>query len=169
LSRALTEVYLRGALNCLVRAAYLETDASVDTKHEVPGVEERAFSAGAGIILRDVTLRPVLLKSLPLGHVPGAFHAEFLALVRGLEEAEGLGFRGVWATTDSRPVVDFIKSRPPKVGDSVLPIETSFESVRSKLCFVTLRWSHGSHRKLKFGGPSADALARAALGLGRRR
>jgi hypothetical protein len=70
---------------------------------------------------------------------------------------------------DSKPVVDFIKSRPAKVGDSVLPIESRFESIRSKLWFVTLRWSHGSHRRLKFGGPSADALARAALGLAKRK
>ncbi|MCI4365390.1 MAG: reverse transcriptase-like protein [Thermoplasmata archaeon] len=152
-----------------MRAAYLETDASVDTSHEVTGTEDRVFSAGAGIILRDVTLRPVLLKSVPLGLVPGAFHAEFLALICGLEEADGLGVRGVWATTDSKPVVEFIESRPAKVGANVLPIEIRFETARSKFAFVTLRWSHGSHRKLKFGGPSADALARAALGLGKRK
>jgi ribonuclease HI len=128
-----------------------------------------AFPAGAGIILRDFALRPVLFKSVPLGHLPGAFHAEFLALVHGLEEAEFLGARGVWATTDSKPVVDFIKSRPAKVGNNILSIEARFESVRSKLWFVTLRWSRGSHRTLKFGGPSADSLARAALGLGKRK
>lgn len=152
-----------------MRAAYLETDASVDTQHEVSAAQDRVFPAGAGIILRDVTLRPVLYKSVPLGDVPGPFHAEFLALVLGLEEAERLGILGVWATTDSKSVVAFVTSRETKVRESVIPIETRFESIRSRLWFVTLRWSHGSHRKLKFGGPSADSLARAALGLGKRR
>ncbi len=91
------------------RSAYLETDASVDTHRGAAYVEGRLFPAEAGIILRDITLRPMLLKSVPLGPVPGPFHAELLAFVRGLEEADrvgcprGLGDYGQPAPGQPRP------------------------------------------------------------------
>jgi ribonuclease HI len=151
------------------RGAYLETDASVDTHRELGGMAGRLFPAGAGIILRDITLRPMMLKSVPLGPVPGPFHAELLAFVRGLEEAAGLGVRGVWATTDNLPLVNLVQSSQPRLRQDVRPIYAQLEAARAGLGFVTLRWSRGSHRKLKFGGPSADALARAALGLPKRK
>ena len=152
-----------------MKLAYLETDASLDTRRQVVGLEGRLFPAGGGIILRDIALRPVLLKSVPLGHVPNPLHAEYLAFVRGLEEAVGLGARGVWATTDNLPLVEDFNGRWPTRPDSLQEIHYRLGAVRSKLGFVTLRWSRGSHRKLKFGGPSADALARAAVGLEKRR
>jgi ribonuclease HI len=151
------------------RSAYLETDASVDTHQEVTGAASRLFPAGAGIILRDITLRPMLLKSVPLGPVPGPFHAELLAFVRGLEEAAGLGVRGVWTTTDNLPLVNFVQNGQPRLTKDVRPIHGQLQAARARFGFVTLRWSRGSHRKVKFGGPSADALARAAIGLPKRK
>jgi ribonuclease HI len=152
-----------------LKLAYLETDASVDSRCEIVGLEGRLFPAGAGIILRDFTLRPILVKSIPLGHLPGAFHAELLGFVHGLEEAAGLGARGVWAMTDNQRLVEVFNGRAVNHAESLRAIEHRLGSARAKLGFVTLRWSAGSHRKLKFGGPSADALARAAVGLGKRK
>jgi hypothetical protein len=150
------------------RSAYLETDASVDTQRGERGHERPLYRAGAGIILRDIALRPLLYKSVLLGLVPGPFHAEFLALVRGLEEAAGLGVQGLWATSDNLALVSMVREGTGRLKPEVQAIHGEFERVRSQLLFVTLRWSPGAHRRLKFGGPSADALARAALGLGKR-
>jgi ribonuclease HI len=152
-----------------LQLVYLETDASLDTRREVVGLDGRLFPAGGGIILRDITLRPLLLKSVNLGYVPNPLHAEYLAFVYGLEEAVSLGARGVWATTDNLPLAEGFNGRWPSRPDSLRPIDYRLGAVRSKLGFVTLRWSPGSHRKLKFGVPSADALARSAVGLGKRR
>lgn len=152
----------------IFRSAYLETDASVDTHRAESGQDRPLYRAGAGIILRDITLRPLLHKSVPLGLVRGPFHAEFLALVRGLEEAAELGLEGVWATSDNLPLVSLVREGGGKLKPEVLAIQGEFERVRSRFRFVTLRWSPGTHRRLKFGGPSADSLARVALGLGKR-
>jgi ribonuclease HI len=129
-----------------MQLAYLETDASVDTRHEVVGLEGRLFPAGAGIVLRDITLRPLLHKSVHLGHVPNPLHAEYLAFVHGLEEAVGLGARGVWASTDNLPLVEGFNGRWPTRPDTLRPIDYRLGAVRAKLGFVTLRWSPGSHR-----------------------
>ena len=153
----------------IFRSAYLETDASVDTHRAESGRNRPLYPAGAGIILRDITLRPLLHKSVHLGLVRGPFHAEFLALVRGLEEAAGLGVQGVWATSDNLPLVRLLREGGGRVKPEVLAIQVEFERVRSRFRFVTLRWSPGAHRRLKFGGPSADRLARAALGLPERK
>jgi ribonuclease HI len=156
-------------LTGIFRSAYLETDASVDTRRVERGQDRPLYPAGAGIILRDITLRPLLHKSMPLGLVRGPFHAEFLALVRGLEEAAELGVQGVWVTSDNLPLVSIVRDGGGKLKPEVLAIQVEFEMVRSRFRFVTLRWSPGAHRGLKFGGPSADRLARAALGLPKRR
>jgi ribonuclease HI len=151
-----------------IRSAYLETDASVETQRP-EGVGPRPlYRAGAGVILRDITLRPILHKSVPLGLVRGPFHGEFLALVRGMEEAAQLGIQGVWATSDSLPLVHQIRDGIRGRKLEVQAIQEEFDRVRTQFRFVTLRWSPGTHRKTTFGGPSADALARAALGLSKR-
>lgn len=152
-----------------MKLAYLETDASVDTRREVVGLEGRLFPAGAGIILRDIALRPALSKSIPLGGLPGPVHAEYFALTLGLEEALDLGIRGVWASSDCERLVDAFHRRSVNDSPGLAAIEERLRAAAGGFEFVTLRWSPGSHRKLKFGGPSADALARAAVGLGRRR
>jgi ribonuclease HI len=151
-----------------LKLAYLETDASVALQREVVGQGCRLYPAGAGIILRDLRLQPVLAKSVPLGQLPGPLHAEYLALVLGLEEAVDLGISGVWATSDSERLVEAFNGRSVNRADGLEEIADRLEQNRAKLVFVTLRWSHGSHRKLKLGGPTADALARAAVGLGKR-
>jgi ribonuclease HI len=151
-----------------LRFVYLETDASLDARHAVAVGRTRAYRAGAGIVLRDLRLRPVLLKSIPLGPLPGAFHAEYLAVVHGLEEAIGLGATGVWATSDSLQVVQVFNGLGRIHARDLGTIQSRLEAARRQLGFVTLRWSRGSHRKFKLGDPSADSLARAALGLGKR-
>ncbi|MGA8664793.1 MAG: ribonuclease H family protein [Thermoplasmata archaeon] len=150
------------------RSAYLETDASVDIHRPEALLPRPLYPAGAGIVLRDITLRPLLHKAVPLGLVRGPFHAEFLAFVRGLEEAAELGFQGVWATSDNLPLVGLVREGGGRLKPEVQAIHGEYVRVRAKFRFVTLRWSPGAHRRLKFGGPSADALARAALGLGKR-
>jgi ribonuclease HI len=152
-----------------VKLAYLETDASLDTRHATMSGDAPSYPAGAGIVLRDVGLKPVLLKSVLLGNLPDPFHAEYLAFVFGLEEAVALGASGVWATSDSQHLVQVFNGLGRSRAKDLEPIETRLESVRRRLGFVTLRWSRGSHRTSKFGSPSADSLARAALGLGKRK
>lgn len=152
----------------VLRSAYLETDASVEINRPEALLPRPLFPAGAGIILRDITLRPLLHKSVPLGLVRGPFYAEFLAFVRGLEEATQLGLQGVWATCDNLPLVNLVREGGGRLKPEVRAIHAEYVRARAEFSFVTLRWSPGAHRRLKFGGPSADSLARAALGLGKR-
>jgi ribonuclease HI len=152
----------------VIRSAYLETDASVETRRPEDDGPRPLYRAGAGVILRDITLRPLLHKSMPLGLVRGPFHGEFLALVCGLQAAAELGIQGVWATSDNQSLVHQIRDGQRGKKLEVQVIQEEFDRVRTRFRFVTLRWSPGAHRKTKFGGPSADALARAALGLGKR-
>jgi ribonuclease HI len=152
-----------------LKLAYLETDASVDTRREVLSQDRRLFPSGAGIILRDFQLQPVVLKSVTLGPLPGPLHAEYLAFACGLEEAYELGVRGIWAMSDSERLVEEFHKRSENRAEGLRPIAERIERARARLGFVTLRWVPGSHRKFRFGGPSADALARAAVGLGKRK
>ena len=160
------DVYL-GASS--LKFGYLETDASVDFRREAVGLGGRRFVAGAGYILRDLRLRPVRFESVALGYIPGPLHAEHLALAHGLEAAHELGVQGVWAITDNERLVEAFNGRAVNRAEGLREIEGRLERVRAKFAFVTLRWSRGSHRRLKLGGPTADALARAAIGLGRRK
>jgi ribonuclease HI len=114
-------------------------------------------------------LRPVLLKSVPLTPAPGPLHAEYLALTEGLRETSGLGARGVWATTDSERLAEAFNGRSANRCEGLAELEARLVEERTRFEFVTLRWSRGSHRTVKFGAPSADSLARAALGLGKRK
>lgn len=152
-----------------MKLAYLETDASVDLRKGGTGPVGQLYPAGGGIILRDIRLRPIVVKAVELGQVPGPLHAEYLALMKGLEEAAGLGARGVWAVTDNQRLVEAFNGRSKNESDGLAEIENQLKVVRARFDFVTLRWSRGSHRRLKLGGPTADALARAAIGLGRRK
>ena len=152
-----------------MKLAYLETDASVASQTPIPTVDGRRYAAGGGIVVRDILLRLVLSKSVPLGHVPGPLHAEYLALLQGLEEVAGVGVQGVWATTDSERLAEAFNGRSVNRSEGLPEIEQRLEALKSGFSFVTLRWSRGSHRKLRFGGPTADSLARAAIGLGCRR
>jgi hypothetical protein len=152
-----------------LQLAYLETDASVATQSPIPTPDGRRFSAGGGIVIRDLLLRPVLLKSVPLTLVPGPLHAEYLALTEGLQEASKLGAKGVWATTDSERLAEAFNGRSSNRSPGLPAILQHLETVRARFEFVTLRWSRGSHRRTKLGGPTADSLARAAIGLGRRK
>lgn len=152
-----------------MKLGYLETDASVDLRRPEPGPVGQLYPACGGIILRDFRLRPVVVKAVPLGRLPGPLHAEYLALLRGLEEAERLEARGVWAVTDNQRLVEAFDGISKNESEGLAEIEQRLGELRAKLEFVTLRWSRGSHRMLRLGGPSADALARAAIGLGRRK
>lgn len=152
-----------------LKFAYLETDASVDQNQEEVGPGKRLYPAGGGIVLRDIRLRPMLAKAVPLGRVPGPLHAEYLALAHGLEAAAGVEVTGIWAVTDNQRLVEAFNGRSKNEAEGLAEIEERLRVVRARFDFVTLSWTPGSHRKLKLGGPSADALARAAIGLGRRR
>ena len=152
----------------VIRSAYLETDASVETLRPEGAGPRPLYRAGAGVILRDITLHLLLHESVALGLVRGTFHGEFLALVRGMEEAAELGIQGIWATSDNLPLVHQVRDGLKARKLEVQAIQEEFDRVRARFRFVTLRWSPGTHRKTKFGGPSADALARAALGPAKR-
>ncbi len=168
-SRSRESVSNAQTLGIRLKLAYLETDASVDTRRSMVGLDGRLHPAGAGIILRDLRLRPLIHESIALGEVPGPLHAEYLALAFGLERAAERGFGGVWATTDNLPLVQAFNGLSEIRGEGLRVIKDRLDGIRARFGFVTLRWSRGSHRKRKFDGPSADALARAAIGLGGRK
>jgi len=71
--------------------------------------------------------------------------------------------------TDNERPVEAFNGRSVNRAEGLQEIEDRLDRVRAKFAFVTVRWSRGSHRRLKLGGPTADALARAAIGLGRRK
>lgn len=152
-----------------MKRAYLETDASVDLQRQLTRSDRTLFPSGAGIILRDLQLKPVLLKSVTLGPLPGPLHAEYLAFACGLEEAYERGVQGILALTDSERLVEEFHRRSVSRAEDVRAIMDRIERARARFEFVTLRWTPGSHQRLRFGGPSVDALARAAVGLGKRR
>jgi ribonuclease HI len=152
-----------------VKLGYLETDASVDPRREIAGPDRRLYPSGAGIVLRDIQLRPVVLRSIPLGPLPGPLHAEYLAFAVGLEEAYERGVDGLWALTDSQRLVEEFHRRCENHSGGLRPIAVRIERARARFEFVFLRWVPGSHGRRHLGAPSADALARAAVGLGARR
>ncbi|MCI4331878.1 MAG: ribonuclease H-like domain-containing protein [Thermoplasmata archaeon] len=152
-----------------MKLAYLETDASVDTRRELVGLDGRLFAAGAGVLIRDIQHRPLAAKSVALGHLPSPLHAETLALALGFEAAADLGIEGVWAITDNERLAESCNGGSENHAFGLDLIEQRLREARARFVFARVRWSRGSHRKRRFGGPSADALARAAIGLGGRR
>ncbi len=113
-------------------------------------------------------MHPVVMKSVPLGPLPGPLHAEYLAFAWGLEEAYEQGVRGIWAITDSERLAEEFNRRSENRAEGLRPIAERIEKARTRFEIVVLRWSPASHASRRYGGPSVDALARAAVGLGSR-
>jgi ribonuclease HI len=147
---------------------YLETDGSV-----LAGERHKARDwpsvGGAGIVLWDPSMRMVLAEGVHLGEVSGSTEAEFRAVLVGLRRAKDRRVERLRVRTDCVPVVRHLTGEEPletrwaiAARAELLDLLGSFESVEA-------RWTPTSHAtERRAGVPTADALARQAIGLGSR-
>jgi ribonuclease HI len=84
---------------------HLETDASINPTK----VKDGRAAAGGGIVLRDPEMKVKIVQSIDLGYTPSATHAEYAALIRGLEIALDLGVPGIFVRTDNRAVAEHFR------------------------------------------------------------
>jgi ribonuclease HI len=144
---------------------HLETDASVNPARARGGLP----FAGGGVVLRDPHLRLKTARAVELGYFPSATHAEYAALLCGLEIALAEGVRAIFVRTDNRAVAEHYsgawKARSPGVADLLAKLR----DLAGRFDSFELRWAPSSHRTTRTdGAPTADALARKAAGLGDR-
>ena len=144
---------------------HLETDASVNPARTRGG----SPFAGGGIVLRDPHLRVKIARPVELGYFPSATHAEYAALLCGLEIALSEGARAIFVRTDNRAVAEHYsgawKARSPGVPEQLARLR----DLAARFDSFELKWAPSSHRTTRTdGAPTADSLARKAAGLGGR-
>jgi ribonuclease HI len=147
----------------------LETDGAVR-----PG--ERHMSrncpsvGGAGIVLWDPAMVPVLVESVHLGAVSGSTEAEFRAALVGLRRAKDRRIEKLRVRSDCEPVVRHLTGEEPLETRWALAAQAELRELLGAFESVEARWTPSSHAlERRAGVPTADALARKAVGLARRR
>ena len=152
-----------------MKLAYLETDASVrpGERHRT-GV--RPSLGGAGIVLWDSELRPVVMESIALGPVSCGPEAELRAVISGLKIARGRGVERIRVRTDCLAVVRHLNGEQALEVGWALPLVPELGELVRSFGYFEARWMPSSHAvERRAGVPTADSLARAAIGLGRRK
>ena len=152
------------------RHLHLETDASVNPARSRGGVREaRTYLAGAGIVLRSESMRPVAVESVPLGYVESALHAEGLALRHGLRRARSLGATSVRARSDCAALVSVLEGSGRFEDPGLAALVDELREEIAGLTEFRIVWSSSFHGRSRGDGvPAPDHLAREAAGLGRR-
>lgn len=148
---------------------FLETDGSVR-----PGERHKWGSSpsvgGAGIILWDPELRVVLSESVHLGPVSCGPEAELRAVLVGLRRAKERKVQHLGIRTDCLAVVRHLSGEEPLGTGWAAPMLLELRVLVNSFDSVEARWTQSSHAtERKVGIPTADALARNAIGLGARR
>lgn len=147
-----------------VRILHLETDASCNFQRTQPreGLTPLVY-AGAGIVLRTVTMRHVSSHSLRLGYVPSPHQAEYLAFLRGMELAKAAGATGLFARSDLISLVHQVNGELVDGGEGVPELARRIAEVQAGFVPFKLRWGRSTHRKTRGDGvPTADLLAKRA-------
>lgn len=150
---------------------HLETDASLNPGQRkiVEGVSLKR--AGGGIVLRSPSMKVVGMYTVPLGFLPSAALAEALVLLRGMRVArERHGATVLRARTDAAHLVEIVHGRAKAHDPALRAVIEQIAAERELFEGFEIRWSRSSHaHERQPGVPTADALARKAAGLGRRK
>ncbi len=147
---------------------YLETDGSA-----LPGERhksrERQSVGGAGIVLWDSELRAVLMESVRLGPVSCGPEAELRAVLIGLRRAKQRGVEKLRIWSDCLAVVRQLTGERELEAVWAAPFKEELRGLLRSFDLVEARWTRTSHTSERRSGvPTADALARRAVGLGSR-
>lgn len=147
---------------------YLETDGSVR-----PGERRRSGSSpsvgGAGVVLWDPELRMVLAESVPLGPVSCGPEAELRAVLVGLRRAKERNVQRLRIRSDCLSVVRHLSGDEELDTGWAAPFKEELRELLGSFVFVEARWTPSSHAtERRSGVPTADYLARLAIGLGPR-
>jgi ribonuclease HI len=104
-----------------------------------------------------------------LGYLPSATHAEYAALLRGLEIALKAGVRDLFVRTDNRAVVEHYSGAWKAEAHGIPEQLVQVRELAARFRTFDLKWAPTSHRLTRRdGSPTADSLARKAAGLGGR-
>jgi hypothetical protein len=152
-------------------AYHLETDASLNLARTQRTTDGRVLSfAGGGAVIRTAYMAPVATCSAELGFVAGPTHAEFDVLVRGVNAARARhGATALRFRSDNLSIVRAVRG---EIAFHDPTLASWLEVLRRELAPLeryALLWSPSAHGVDRADGqPTADALARAAAGLGPR-
>ena len=125
--------------------------------------------AGGGVVLRDPHLKVKTARAVELGYFPSATHAEYAALVCGLEITLSEGVRAIFVRTDNRALAEHYRGTWRAKSPGIPEQLARLRELAGRFDSFELRWSPTSHRLTRAdGAPTADALARKAAGLGGR-
>jgi ribonuclease HI len=146
---------------------HLETDASCNFQRSQPRLDlPPLMYAGAGIVIRTVSMRLVAMHSIRLGFVPCPHQAEYLALLKGLELVKAHGATGLFARSDSLPMVRQVTGEIEDGGEGISDLAHRIAVLQEGFAPFKLRWSPATHRKTRGDGvPTADLLAERASGV----
>lgn len=147
---------------------YLETDGSMrpGERHKSG---DRPSIGGAGIVLWDPELRLVLAEPVSLGAVSCGPEAELRAVLVGLRRAKELKVDRLRIRSDCRSVVRHLSGEEELGTAWAAPFKGELRELLGSFAFVEARWTPSSHAAERRAGiPTADALARRAIGLGPR-
>lgn len=144
---------------------HLETDASVN-----PARTRGGFPfGGAGVVLRDPRLKVKVARAVELGYSPSATHAEYAALLCGLEIALSEGARAIFVRIDNRALAEHFSGTWKAKSTGIPELLARLRDLAGRFDSFELKWAPSSHRTTRTdGAPTPDALARRAAGLGRR-
>ena len=129
----------------------------------------RTALAGGGIVLRNPKLRLVAAMSVRLGPIQSPVEAELAALVLGLEAALEFDARDMRVWNDNLALVHYLNGEG-KIGPFEVPgLLSRMADLRRQFRRIEFRWTRSSHApERRAGEPTADSLARQAVGLGDR-
>ena len=153
------------------RVYHLETDASVVVAGP-PGRRPVGLTgpiAGGGVVLRNPGLDVIETRSIVLGPVGSPTHAEYAALLAGLRVARERGVEHLRIRNDNISLVRHLTGQQEGVAKDLEPTVREIAELRSTFLIFDLRWAPSSHAvERRDGQPTADLLARHAIGLGPR-
>lgn len=148
---------------------YLEIDGSIR-----PGERRKSGTGptvgGAGLVLWDPDLRVVLTESVHLGPVSCGPEAELRAALVGLRRAKELGVERLRIRSDCLAVVRHLSGEAELDTAWAAPLKKELCELLGSFAFVEARWTPSTHAsERRSGAPTADLLARRAVGLGPRK
>jgi ribonuclease HI len=133
---------------------HLETDASLNLAKTRDGL----FAAGGGVVLRDPTMRLRLARSIELGYVPSATHAEYGALIQGMEIARAEGAKTLRVRVDNTAVIQQFFGRWEARSPGIPELLARVRELAVQFQRFDLRWAHSAHGLTRAdGAPTADA------------
>jgi len=148
---------------------YLETDGSMrpGERHKSG---DRPSIGGAGIVLWDPDLRMVLAESVCLGAVSCGPEAELRAVLVGLRRAKELKVERLRVRSDCLSVVRHFSGEEELGTHWAARFKEETRELLSSFALIEARWTPSSHAlERQAGVPTADNLARRAVGLGPRK